>query len=79
MAGTGMTGGKAWMSPVGRLHAVDGESRTVLCGEPVRALVPFPELAWSAITSGIRCGDCSRLIQTQAPAPGERPGLNRVI
>ncbi|HET6965149.1 MAG TPA: hypothetical protein VFH58_10290 [Acidimicrobiales bacterium] len=65
-----MAGAKAWISPAGRLHAVDPERQTVLCGEPIRSLVPFPEMLWSGITSGVRCRDCTTVLQTEATASG---------
>lgn len=74
MPGRGMAGAKAWISPAGRLHAVDPERQTVLCGEPIRTLVQFPEVLWSAVTSGVRCRECARLMQAEAPASGALGG-----
>ncbi len=70
MPGSGMAGVKGWVSPAGRLHAVDPESRTVLCGEPIRNLVPFPELLWSGVRSGVRCRECALAVQAEAAPPG---------
>lgn len=70
MPGSGMAGAKAWISPAGRLHAVDPDLQTVLCGEPIRTLVPFPEMLWSGVTSGVRCRECARVLQAEATASG---------
>lgn len=69
MPGRGITGNTGWISPAGRLHAVDPASESVLCGQPLRQLVAFRELQWSALTSGIRCPDCSRALAAVAAQP----------
>lgn len=56
--GGGIGGGAGQVSPAGRLHAVDPTTERVLCGMPIRSLVPFRDMRWVAITSGLRCSAC---------------------
>ena len=51
-------GTKGWMSPAGRLHAVEGEAEHTVCGEPLRGLVEFRELTWDGLHAGARCRHC---------------------
>ena len=56
--GGGIHGAGGSVSPAGVLHAVDPETEQVLCGESLRTLIPFRDMQWSALKTGVRCHDC---------------------
>lgn len=58
--GGGISGSTGSVSPAGVLHAVDPETDRVLCGQPLRTLVPFRDMDWSGIRNGVRCRECIR-------------------
>lgn len=57
--GGGISGGGS-ITPAGMLHAVDPATEVVLCGEPLRALIPFRNMKWSLLQGGVRCRDCKQ-------------------
>ena len=57
--GGGISGSGGAVSPAGVLHAVDPETEHVLCGEPLRTLIPFRNLDWSGLKNGVRCRACA--------------------
>ena len=57
--GGGISGGGGSVSPAGILHAVDPDTGAVLCGEPLGELVPFRDLDWSGLKTGVRCRACA--------------------
>lgn len=65
MPGGGISGSSGSVSPAGMLHAVDPESEKVLCGHPLRPLVPFKNLQWAGLRAGIRCPECVRAAAAQ--------------
>jgi hypothetical protein len=60
--GGGIAGASGAVTPAGILHAVDPATDLVPCGESLHALVPFRELAWDLLRTGVRCHDCVREI-----------------
>ena len=55
-------GTKGWMSPAGRLHAVEAEADQTVCGESLRGLVEFRELSWDGLQTGVRCRHCVQVL-----------------